>query len=500
MHRRLSTRVLRALLASVLFSAAARSSQAQERDILSTLSTLSSVGRAAVQPASPFVIQPYLQLGDAPKAGKREQMALIWHTSDTDAVWSVETRPAGETGAKWSAQGGRPLFQQVAVAGVDAHRVWTAPLTDLKPGALTAYRVLKGDVPVFESTLLPRKASGQKQRVVVFGDCSVDSSAQRKIAYQTYLAKPDYVFITGDIVYNRGRISEYRSKYFPIYNADIASPASGAPLIRSTLFLAAPGNHDILHPDFDKAPDSLAYFLYWKQPMNGPTLAVGGPNVAPMTGPEVSQRAFLAAAGSAYPRMANYSFDYGDVHWTVLDADPYVNWNEPALRDWLRQDLEKAKGAKWRFVGFHQPGFNSSVEHFDEQQMRVVANLFEEGGVDLVFNGHVHNYQRTYPMRFATASGQTGKGRVNGVWTLDKDFDGVTKTKPSGVLYLVTGAGGADLYNPEQTTKPETWQPFTKKFVADVHSMTQVDIDGRRLTVKQISDDGKELDAFTVTK
>ena len=47
------------------------------------------------------------------------------------------------------------------------------------------------------------------------------------------------------------------------------------------------------------------------------------------------RKAFLDLAGPAYPRMANYSFDYGGVHWAVLDTNSYANWTDPALRDWL---------------------------------------------------------------------------------------------------------------------------------------------------------------------
>ena len=43
----------------------------------------------------------------------------------------------------------------------------------------------------------------------------------------------------------------------------------GAPLLRSVLFIAAPGNHDIADRDLDKNPDGLAYFYYWTQPLNG---------------------------------------------------------------------------------------------------------------------------------------------------------------------------------------------------------------------------------------
>ena len=83
---------------------------------------------------------------------------------------------------------------------------------------------------------------------------------------------------------------------------------------------------------------------------------------------------------------------------------------------------------------------------------------------------------------------------------LDKKFDGATRTKPDGVIYLVTGAGGARVYNPEQQDAPATWQPFTDKFVSIVNSFTVVDASGDKLSIRQITKDGKEVDRFVVTK
>ena len=88
---------------------------------------------------------------------------------------------------------------------------------------------------------------------------------------------------------------------------------------------------------------------------------------------------------------------------------------------------------------------------------------------------------------------------VTGRWRLDKSFDGVTNTRPDGVIYLVTGAGGQHLYNPEQQDDPGSWQGFTHKFVSKVHSLTVADVDGPTLTIRQLSADGQELDRFVVT-
>jgi 3',5'-cyclic AMP phosphodiesterase CpdA len=340
---------------------------------------------------------------------------------------------------------------------------------------------------------------------VVFGDCAAGTAGQKAIAYQAYRARPDFVFIPGDIVYARGRISEYRDLFFPVYNADDASPGISAPLLRSTLFLAAPGNHDIATTNLDQYPDGLAYFLYWSQPLNGPLGTSGARNTPVLRGSAARQQAFRAAAGSSYPRMANFSFDYGNAHWAVLDANTYVDWTDPDLRAWLKQDLAAARSATWRFVAFHQPGFNSSHHHFDEQRMRLLAGVLEEAKVDVVFCGHVHNYQRTFPLRFAASLLSDGRpqstgSRIAGKWTLDREFDGKSRTSPAGVIYLISGAGGAGLYDQAQHNNPGSWQEFTHKFIANVHSLTIVDVSGLKLTVRQVSAAGEEVDRFEVTR
>ena len=135
------------------------------------------------------------------------------------------------------------------------------------------------------------------------------------------------------------------------------------------------------------------------------------------------------------------------------------------------------------------------------------------GKVDVVFNGHVHNYQRSYPLRFEPIKkgngtlmiggrdGKTIRGRVvPGRWVLDKTFNGKTDTTPDGVIYVVTGAGGQKLYNPEQHDDTDSWQKFTDKFISNAHSLTVANVDGKTLTIRQIDVDGKELDRFVITK
>jgi acid phosphatase type 7 len=448
--------------------------------------------------ADVFVIKPYLQLGDSPTSTTGD-LALLWAGEDVDADWSVEYRSPEDV--DWRKAEAR-LVRRVASATVPTHRVYRANLTGLPTGSEFRYHVSKGTEVVFSTLARSRKSADQPYRFVAVGDIAQGTPAQRAIAGRMVLEKPDFVMVTGDIVYGQGRVSEYRDRYWPVYNADETSPSVGGPLLRSTLTLAAPGNHDLANRNLGRYPDALAYFLYWDQPLNGPK---DGPYTLPLAGPEADQKAFLDSAGPSYPRMANFSFDYGNAHWLVLDADPYVDWRDPGLRAWVERDLLAAKDAPWRFVSFHHPGFNSAKTHFDDQQMRLVADLLEAGKVDVVFNGHVHNYQRTFPIKFVADRGPDGqmirnKNVVPGKWTLDKDFDGKEKTRADGVIYLVTGAGGATLYNPEMQALPATWQPFTDKFISTVHTITVADVDGKTLTVRQVGADGQVLDRFVVTK
>ncbi len=434
--------------------------------------------------AGPFLAEPYLQLGDARGLQQSETMALLWQTPDEQADWTVEVK-GGLTWKKMQP----PTNRRVAVNGIEPHRVWRATLTGLTPGAEFEYRVLRSGKMAFDAKARARKSAAQPLRFVAFGDCAAGTGAQKEIAAQTLKQNPDFVFIAGDIVYTRGRIAEYREKFFPYYNAD------ASPLTRSILFIAAPGNHDLLNRDLGSAPDGLAYFYYWAQPLNGPSDAA----FSTLKGPEASIKAFLEGAADNFPRMANFSFDYGNSHWLVLDSNPYVDWTSPELRKWVAADLASTK-ATWKFVGFHHPGFHSSKAHRDDQQMRVLSDVFEAGGVDVVIAGHVHNYQRSYPLTFHAEPVKFPLKRVPGQWTLDQSYDGEKNTTPKGVIYLVTGGGGAGLYDPAQTDNPSTWLEFTAKFKSNVHSLTLAEIEGRTAKFKQISAAGEVLDSFVITK
>jgi predicted phosphodiesterase len=429
-----------------------------------------------------FLVQPYLQLGDAPKASAKERLDLLWHAENRDAAWSVEVR-----GAKgWEPQTA-PTFRTLDVPPLPAHRIYRATLRGLPAGASVPYRVTLNGAVVFEAEAQARKPGAH--RLIVFGDAAARTPGQAAIAKAVAAARPDAVFITGDLVYGRGRAAEYRDHFFSYYNSE------EVPLMRRVPFLGVPGNHDV---PFREWPDSAAYFAYWSQPLNGPALKAGDASAAPVTAGV--HDALVAAAGPAFPRMGSFSFDYGKVHWTVLDSNVYADWDSPKLRAWLEADLSAARGADWRIVALHHPLFQSSRSHFDDQWLRPLSPLLEKYGVDLVLAGHVHNYQRTAPLRFKPAKIGLRGQPVDGVFTVDEAFDGKTVTRARGIVHVVTGAGGAELYDPWQTDAKASWQAWTRTFISDRYSFTVLDVVGKTLKLRQLDTEGRELDAITLTK
>ena len=452
---------------------------------------------------SDFLVKPYLQIGKNPSP---KSLQVLWHAAASNDSWLAEYKNNDE--AEWKRSGDQ-VFSTVAVGNIAPFHVYSTSFTSLKPGATFQYRVSKNGKIVFNSEAKSLKSEQQSYRIAISGDMGAGTGTAKKIAYGIYNANPDMVAIAGDIVYNRGLVSEYKTKFWPVYNKEDADTL-GAPLMRSIPFVAAVGNHDALTRDLNGFPDALAYYHFWEQPLNGPDGKEGGAFIPALLGSDANKKAFYDGAGSKYPRMTNFSFDYGNAHWTVIDSNPYVDWNDSTLRDWLAKDLAAAANATWRFVLYHHPGFNSSRAHYEQQQMRLIAPILEKGKVDLVFAGHVHNYQRTYPLTFVpdnlgsqliagTNNIRTGK-MVTGRWTLDKDFNGKRNTKPNGVIYIVTGAGGQGLYNPEQTKDKDSWQKFTVKFESTVHSFTLLDVNGAVLTLSQVDINGKEVDSVRITK
>lgn len=160
-------------------------------------------------------------------------------------------------------------------------------------------------------------------------------------------------------------------------------------------------------------------------------------------------RSLKRHCGAGFLRLTNYTFSWQDTFWVVLDGNKYLDWSEKALRNWLLSVLESSD-ATWKFVTFHQPGFSDDVKYGRDQRMRMIADVLEKGGVDIVFSGHCHFYQRHRPLQFTPLTKRPlPDGTVTGTMTIDREFDGVTMTSPEGSFTL----------SPEPA---ESWLPIAR--------------------------------------
>jgi acid phosphatase type 7 len=417
--------------------------------------------------ADDLLIKPYVVLGDG------GSLNVMWHVKPNDANWELhfEDRKVGNGPDR-----------MVQVGGMDNHVVKHATLAGLRPGQELTYRLNRNGELVFSSSVVAPKSSDQEYTFAAYGDIGRGTPAQRRVAYQVYRKRPDFQVLLGDLAYPHGRMSEYRKFLFPIQNHDKASPETGAPLLRQIPSAPVWGNHDSAYRDLAKYPDGLGIYSYWVTPQNGPKM----PQTIKGTASAVA--ALDRASGNTLSTSGNYSFNYGNAHWVVIDANHYANIRRAEFRKWLDQELANGSTSTWRFVALHAPPYSSSNRHSGDTYTRAVTDLFTKHKVDVVFAGHIHNYQRTHPMR---AQGDK--------WELDRTFDGKSVTRPNGTIYMIGGTGGAEPYDPKQPSQPETWKPFTARFLGG-HGFSHVAVKGRELTLRHINDRGDVIDQIRVTK
>ncbi len=497
----------------------------------------------AVLCAQTVLVKPYLQPGDGPSLVGADVKVLTWVTDQLPAEFAVEFRVFGQPArtakperlaldfmpAKVPAVTPRPATPAPAVeipvtiedvtkttikeaspqiAEKEQHFYrYRATLDGLAFNSEVAYRVTTGKAVVREGKFRTRATPDKPIRFVAMGDLANGKPEQNAIAYQVSLVKPDFVVALGDIVYSAGRVSQYLHHFWATYNdVSVPSAKTGAPLMASIPFYPVIGNHDADVAKLPDYPDAFGAFYFFSAPLNGPGV---GPWNTPLGKDAKVAADFKTNVGAMYPALNVYSFDYGAAHFTVLDTNSYNSPSFMKLAPWIENDLKQSQ-QRWKFVCIHAPPFQTSPQHFTEQKMRLLEPIFEANGVDVVFAGHVHNYQRSKPLRFTpNPPTRDPKGRVNGDYVMDETFDGVTDTTPEGVLHIVSGGGGATLYNAKEFQKtieqlkkdhPGNYVPFTAKYFAEKNSFSVVELTPDEFVLKQITIEGKEVDRIRITK
>ena len=325
---------------------------------------------------------------------------------------------------------------------------YTARLDSLTPGSTYEYRINTA------------KNKGQWHRLhteagagftaLIFPDSqSADYNGWQQLARTAYQRHPDSAFYVnmGDLVDNGQDASQWRAWFNSVSVFSDALPL--APVI---------GNHE-------------AYSLEWKECL--PASYTHLFNV-PQNG--------LAK----YPNQF-YSFDYGPVHFVVLDTNfpEMKNFQPDLLADelpWLENDLAASR-AKWKVVLMHrdiflygfgpESGREQTQTHFLDFSYQLLPVL-EKYKVDAVLTAHLHTYRRRVPLQnFAPAP------------------------QGAGITYILTGVAGDVRY-------PKLWGDFAWDAATAPKSETAnymtLRADERALEFKAFLPDGRQFDEVKLTK
>jgi len=119
-----------------------------------------------------------------------------------------------------------------------------------------------------------------------------------------------------------------------------------------------------------------------------------------------------------------YSFKKGNVRFFALDS----NYMDPEQLTWLTEQLRNSTD-DWKIAFFHHPLYSSARAHGSSLELLgILEPLFEKYGVQVVFSGHDHVYERMTPQKGIAyftegSSGQLRPGDIRGAAFTAKSFD-----------------------------------------------------------------------------
>lgn len=395
--------------------------------VLGVLLLAFSAARTArpTQAEATLVWNPYLQqLTDT-------SVIILWATESGDGPlirYSTDERYGSR------AEGETRTIEELDMR---LHRV---ELTDLEPNTTYHYRISvdgEGLLPDEELSFqtAPPDGSDEPFTFLAFGDYGSDNDPQRRMRDQMERESFQFIVTTGDNAYPEGEYGEFDHHVFRVY--DEIFPRVG-------LFPSL-GNHDYL------TDDAGPYLDLFELPEN---------------------------AARREDRERYYSFDYGNVHFAVLDSNRIARGDEivEPMADWLREDLE-ATDLRWKIVVLHHPAYAATARHNEEESeilRDVFVPIFEEYGVNMVLAGHDHNYQRSKPL----LGGEP------------------TSVEDGGIVYVVTGAGSAADYLCHEAEEAE-WLAIAYCGLR-FGLYTRISVNGEQLSVATIDAGGNLRDCFTL--
>jgi hypothetical protein len=289
-------------------------------------------------------------------------------------------------------------------------------MEDTKTGRPVTRRQVIASLATLTAGALIKPASvlgspSNKTRFAVIGDFGTGGSDEFAVAnlmYETHKSLAlDFVLTAGDNIYPNGAGRHFQKNFEEPFEALLNEKVK---------FYASLGNHDVEAGRLDQ----IRYPLF---NMNG----------------------------SNY-----YSISRGNglVDFFMLDST-----NVDATQvTWLENSLRTSK-ALWKVAAFHHPLYSSSDKHGSDLKLRAkIEPIFIDHGVQVVFSGHDHNYERTKPQ--------------------------------NGIQYFVTGAGGKTRRGMVDKKSPIRAASFDED-----NSFMVIELDETEMSFKAISEKGEAVDS-----
>lgn len=213
-------------------------------------------------------------------------------------------------------------------------------------------------------------------RFLAIGDTGRGNKEQNELAQVMFNYRQvfpyEFVIMTGDNIYYQEKAEDLKTKFEDVYR----------PLLNDGVkFYASLGNHDESNQRF-----------YEHFNMNG---------------------------------QEYYRIKKGEVSFYALNS----TYMDKRQIEWMEEQLSK-DSAKWKIAFFHHPPYSSGKRHGSSEDIReIVEPIFLKHGVDVVFAGHEHFYERVKPQKgiyyFITgAGGKIRKGDIKKKSELtEKGFD-----------------------------------------------------------------------------
>jgi len=246
-------------------------------------------------------------------------------------------------------------------------------LSGLPPGTRHYYRVRtdKASSPVLSFRTLP--AEGDLD-IAVIGDSGAGSGPQIQVARNLNQKPYQLLLHLGDVVYPAPHPGLADTRFLSVYR----------PTLRSAASFFVWGNHDLY-----TVPEHLLEAI--RTPTNDVPVER---HVADRTRPEFY-----------------YSFDAGDAHFTMLfwpySSQYAMRPGSPQL-EWAERDLAGST-KPWKFICVHNPPATSGGHRYDDfdntkipdsqEVAALLMPLAARYGVQMIFSGHDHNFERHHPVQ-----------------------------------------------------------------------------------------------------